>query len=349
MNENRLESKELPDGRRKLFFVDQPAMAAFPHKTVWSAHDAARMQELTTKFYKTPAGLVLLMKHMLAYQGQDEQERDLEVARDAGDQLRTHLHHKQSDPDFTIIFAHDDFAEMMHAAALTAKDELISRHDVIAPAGVVYFRTPQDLSYITKRTGSKPVRGLQWYFHDHRLMGPVIIWFLLIDGPELKKKEDLMDVVMPEELYLYTIPYGLAITPLVLESGDPPIPPDHYLVLALLRSVTAISRSEHTRSQTRTFDGTRKGRGRKNGKNKGQGVEREVRVLSLRNPEYGRYELDAATGRKLRRHWVRGHWRNHWYATDQANRTIWIDGFIRGNSDLGTVTGPKVHVARAPK
>ncbi|MET3172893.1 UNVERIFIED_ORG: hypothetical protein ABIB52_000721 [Arthrobacter sp. UYCu721] len=345
MNQPRLESTLLPDGREKLFFVNQPAMSAFPHKTIWSARDAAQMQELTTKFYRTPAALMLMVKHMLVFQGRDGHAADPNGARDAGDQLRNHLHRAQSDPDFAIVFAHDDFAQMMHAAAMTAKDELVSRHDVIAAAGVVYFRTPQDLNYLVQRPNTKPIRGLQWHFTEDGFGGPCISWFLLIDGPELKKTEDQRNVVLPEELYLYTIPYGFAITPLTLSPGDPPIPPDHYLALALLRSITAISQSQHTRSQITTITGTKKARSEKNGKHHG----REVRVLSLRNPEYGRYELDAATGRRLRQHWVRGHWRNQWYASDQTNKTIWIDGFVRGNAELGTVKGQKVYVARAPQ
>lgn len=78
-------------------------------------------------------------------------------------------------------------------------------------------------------------------------------------------------------------------------------------------------------------------------------VDREVRVLSLVNPEHGRYELDAATGRKLRAHWVRGHWRNQWYATAQEHKTIWVDGFVRGDASIGTVGGARVYAARAPK
>ena len=56
--------------------------------------------------------------------------------------------------------------------------------------------------------------------------------------------------------------------------------------------------------------------------------------------------MDAATGRKLRSHWVRGHWRQQWYPSIQDHRTIWIDGFIRGDAELGTVTGRKIYVAR---
>ena len=73
---------------------------------------------------------------------------------------------------------------------------------------------------------------------------------------------------------------------------------------------------------------------------------RSIRVLSLRNADHGRYELDAATGRKIRQHWVRGHWRNQWYPSLKDNRAIWIDGYIKGDAALGIVMGQKIHVAR---
>ena len=79
---------------------------------------------------------------------------------------------------------------------------------------------------------------------------------------------------------------------------------------------------------------------------KRQLIEGSVRVLSLHNPEYGRYELDAATGRHLRQHWVRGHWRNQWYPSEQINQTIWIDGFVRGDASIGVLAGQKIYVAR---
>lgn len=53
----------------------------------------------------------------------------------------------------------------------------------------------------------------------------------------------------------------------------------------------------------------------------------------------------AATGREVRAHRVCGHWRNQWYASTQEHHTIWIDGFVRGDGDLGIVTGPKVYLA----
>ncbi|WP_257478347.1 hypothetical protein [Acidipropionibacterium jensenii] len=55
--------------------------------------------------------------------------------------------------------------------------------------------------------------------------------------------------------------------------------------------------------------------------------------------------VNAATGSKVRAHWVCGHWRNQWYVSAQEHHMIWIDGFVRGDGDLGIITGPKVYLA----
>lgn len=143
------------------------------------------------------------------------------------------------------------------------------------------------------------------------------------------------------ENYSYLYPINVLRT----EIAHPEIAGDESMdVLGFLRSIAAIARSAQTRSENKVIEHREKKGGRV------PNIHKEtIRTLSLRNTDYGRYELDAATGRKLRQHWVRGHWRNQWYRGEQVNRMIWIDGFVRGDAALGTVTGQKVYVARAPK
>jgi hypothetical protein len=97
---------------------------------------------------------------------------------------------------------------------------------------------------------------------------------------------------------------------------------------------------------TESMTVTPKSRAKKKRQVAGSEPQSGIRVLSLRNADHGRYELDAATGRKVRQHWVRGHWRNQWYSSLQDNRAIWIDGHVKGDASAGIVTGPKVLVAR---
>ena len=127
------------------------------------------------------------------------------------------------------------------------------------------------------------------------------------------------------------------------------INPETQRVLAgLIRSISSIPKSSLTKTEdlvTGTAPPT-KSQKKKSPKKREPRDTFDVRVLSLRNPDHGRYELEAATGIKLRAHWVRGHWRNQWYPSLEDHRTIWIDGFVKGDASLGTVTGPKVYVAR---
>ena len=64
--------------------------------------------------------------------------------------------------------------------------------------------------------------------------------------------------------------------------------------------------------------------------------------MSLHKPETAQYELDGVRGTVQRQHWVRGHWRKQWYATMEDHRLKWIDGFIKGDPELGTVNARKV-------
>jgi hypothetical protein len=42
---------------------------------------------------------------------------------------------------------------------------------------------------------------------------------------------------------------------------------------------------------------------------------------------------------------VRGHWKRQWFGSVEEHRTIWIDGYPRGDFTRGTVTGTKALIA----
>lgn len=78
--------------------------------------------------------------------------------------------------------------------------------------------------------------------------------------------------------------------------------------------------------------------------------DRQVRRLYLRHPESGPAELAAFRERRSagpRGHWVRGHWKQQWYASTQEHQWQWVDGYPRGDFTLGTVQGQRVQVVRA--
>lgn len=77
-----------------------------------------------------------------------------------------------------------------------------------------------------------------------------------------------------------------------------------------------------------------------------------IRRVYLRHPEHARYEADEAAAARegrspVRAHWVRGHWRNQPYPRTGEVKWIWIDGYIKGNPENGTVGSRKLLVARA--
>jgi hypothetical protein len=253
-----------------------------------------------------------------------------------------------SDPRTQVVLAHDSFSEMMCAAAVSAPTSIIHPTELLSEHGVLFFSREQDLSDLLP--GQLPIRGIRWTTTPRR-RGPFLTIQTLAEGRRLeedsRRRMNMTGerVLPPRELRGFLLPHELVGLSLEAdEANGEDIPASSEHLIGLLRSISAIARSPHTASEDRKIQQ----RIKKHGKVK-QVVDQKIRVLSLHNPDYGRYELDAATGRKLRQHWVRGHWRNQWYPGEQINKTIWIDGFVRGDAAIGTVTGQKVYVARAPK
>lgn len=81
------------------------------------------------------------------------------------------------------------------------------------------------------------------------------------------------------------------------------------------------------------------------GKRKKVPVTTEYRLISLLRPDYAEYEYYAHKGRGVKQHWVRGHWRKQPYKSTGEIRTIWIDGYIKGDASLGVVEGQKIYTA----
>lgn len=179
-----------------------------------------------------------------------------------------------------------------------------------------------------------PIRGLTWKVEDGHLTVQV-----MIDGHHELNNPGRVEP--PADCYAYLYQLNLLKT----QMRNPTVPgheSDVDTLLGFLRAVKVIAQSPATDSTAVQP----KDRSKKKRAQAAVASPSTVRVLALRNGDHGRYELDAATGRKVRQHWVRGHWRNQWYPSLADNRAIWIDGHIKGDASLGTVVGQKVHVAR---
>ncbi len=111
-----------------------------------------------------------------------------------------------------------------------------------------------------------------------------------------------------------------------------------------LQTLAALCRSPLTGESTSTGSTDARRRARRAGL-----TDPAIRRVYLRRPEHGQAELHAARaarkGQPARGHWVRGHWKRQWFASIDEHRTIWIEGYPRGDFTLGQVSGTKVLIA----
>jgi hypothetical protein len=281
------------------------------------------------EFYESPYGTLAAYESMCRGGFQSLGEDPSESSPYYAAELRS----VWASTDLMVMAADDPFIDMMEAAALSAPAGPLDRDELLADRGVIFFQRER---FIPMMSGSFPIRGVLWY-----IAGEMISLQVLTDGHYERDVPGNEGIEPPVETYAYLYVLNLLRTPVARPeaAGDKAIE-----ALGFLRAIAAIARSPQSRAEDKVLERREKKGGRV------RNIHRDnVRALSLRNPEYGRYELDGATGKKLRRHWVRGHWRNQWYRGDQVNKRIWIDGFIRGDASLGTVTGDKVYVAKVPK
>lgn len=320
---------KLPDGRTQLSLPAERALPPFPPRSQWKPKDVGMMRQRMTEFYESPFGL--LGAHEMMCRA-DIQQFGLDP-ESAAPGYTAELHTVWSSPELLLVAADEAFVDMMEAASLTAPTGPLREEELLSDHGVLFFLKER---FIPSMCSTSPVRGVMWY----TLSGQINVQ-IFIDGHHERDFPGTDGIEPPVENYSYLYPINVLRT----EIAHPEIAGDESMdVLGFLRSIAAIARSPQAQTDDRVVEHREKKGGRV------RNIHKEsVRILSLRNSDYGRYELDAATGRKLRRHWVRGHWRNQWYPGEQINKTIWIDGFVRGDAAIGTVTGQKVYVARAPK
>lgn len=72
-----------------------------------------------------------------------------------------------------------------------------------------------------------------------------------------------------------------------------------------------------------------------------------VRQVALRQPAHGNGSAASEDGPQWQHRWVvRGHWRNHWYPSQQRHRPLWINSHIKGPDGQPLIGGEKVNVLR---
>lgn len=325
----RMDAQTLQDGRIQLSLPGTPALQRFAPRELWKLKDVAEVRRLMVGFYESPYGTLAAYESMCRGGFQSGGDDPSEASPYYAAELRS----VWASTDLMVMAADEPFIDMMEAAAMSAPAVPLDRDELLADRGVIFFQRERAIPMMS---ATFPIRGVLWY-----LSGEMISLQVLVDGHHERDVPGNEGIEPPVETYAYLYVLNLLRTPVARpeEAGEKAIE-----ALGFLRAIGAIARSPQSRSEDKVIERREKKGGRVRNIRKDT-----VRALSLRNPDYGRYELDGATGRKMRRHWVRGHWRNQWYRGEQINKRIWIDGFIRGDADLGTVTGDKVYAARAPR
>lgn len=343
------------DGRFDVRPVNAPIINPFPTVENWSPRIASQMMTQMKKYWHSPFGILAadeLCNRIEASASMipwnpDDPDPAVSRAYRFIDLLAA--------PDHPVILADTGFANMMNAAARTAPPDLLTYSELTSPSGFLFFEQEQYLTSANILT--YPIRAMSWDTingvdeSDEPL--PLIEIMVWTEGRHTLKKWTQRDpqLVAPAELTYALYATGVSVSPISTKHlADQKLTYQYgsevHMLNAILRSINAIARSPMSTNAEVSVETPK---AKKLRMRKGKPAPRDIRVLSLHNPEHGRYELDAATGRKLRAHWVRGHWRNQWYAKANEHQTIWIDGFVKGDAERGTLTGPKVYVARAPQ
>lgn len=340
------DSKYMPEiGQHPLTLIlDKiPALESYVEKPRWSARDASRMTELMTKYWKSELAPIAHGFSLLASKGtasddkrdQEQIKKDIQPFVDGW-----------SGRDFMTILADDGFADMMLAASISAPNAPLFSDELISPHGALYFENRQDLTRLPY--GPSNTRAVIWttFTGDDRDRYMIV----MVASVMTEEAKDGWKQVHPRHFYPRLSPYldNRFFTVNRIDDSMVSANPETIAAFGLVRSISAILASEQTREHTVTQPVTKKAK--KTAKRTGKPArDSQVRVVSLVNHDHGRYQLDAVTGHKMRAHWVRGHWRKQWYPATEEHRTIWIDGFVKGDAKLGRVNSAKVHTARTSR
>ena len=321
--------------------VEKP-LSPWHHHTRWTAKDAGVMCERMREFFQSPYALITMRQ--LTTNGSFEFQPGFDPTRTS---TQRYLDFWASDEVMTS-YLDDATAEMVLAASLSAPAGVLHEDELLAPRGVVFFEHPtrvfEGIFDDLHEDDVAPVRAISWElpFESGEKLVALTTYF---DGSETSFVEPPLPGVA-EEVRLRSEKFAQQtaaylnlgmINNFRLNDFEKESQTSSQKLISYLRSLSAIARSPRTKAVSKPVTVARRKKGKRT-----YTKERNVTVMSLHRPETARYELDGARGRTQRQHWVRGHWRSQWYATVENHRLKWIDGFIKGDPDKGTVQNRKV-------
>lgn len=232
-------------------------------------------------------------------------------------------------------FCSPDYTSMLHTMTASAPKDAMRAIDLTQPSGFLVFADPFTLELPEGVPDLERVRAFSWYIRPGMPGGGAIGVFTRI-WSETKRSQWTPQIMSRHKVF----PAAAGLTLLGPDNGS-----EDNVFSRMLQAHFALLRSPMSSEESAV-------RNPKTNPRTKRSLGDDIRRIYLRRPEVAQYEADEAAAARegrapMRAHWVRGHWRNQRYARSGENRWIWIDGFIKGNAENGTVTTRKVGVARA--
>lgn len=343
---------------------------------------AANIKELARVPYRfrgaaTPRDALALMELL------QETEQQFEMAPREMSPSLNHFAHSPGKRGFWSVtqpmFVSSGFSELMVLMSKEHPDVQVRAEDVLTPAGFLLIEEPLQPDVFPSDADfwvSTPIRAISWqtsltWRNREDDDGECLLiagwdWGQILSKAESNNAEAIIHVALWSQGRSDGTPSSLPLTPVLFTRVPCRLPaalsqvglghtrsiiegaestPLRRLVAGLLASINAAARSTYTSTDALPVRASRTLAGSSRTTSK----QRTVRTSYISAPQYVKAEKDSRTGKGVALHFVRGHWKKQWYASQETHHAMWIDGYFRGDRNYGAVDGPVVLVGAASK
>lgn len=307
---------------------------------MWTADEALRVAADLNRWLRTgdagrDAQKVIIEQLPQGVRSQLEEQVRPRVPGGVGQWMQTVLADQLAERD--VFWCDPSMVNLLSAAAADFPGpDRLAPHDLIDPdAGLIVFAQPLPLEWAGLAANGgyhQDVSAVTWAtpFENE-----------VIFRAWMRSPAAVVDAAGQRLKVGELTPLALTETPGVGSGAHHALLPIGRLVVAF----TSLTRASRV-VETETVAGSKKARAsaRRQGL-RGEGICR----VYLNRPEVGDRELEQlrADRQQIRGHWVRGHWRNQWYASVEEHRWVWVEGFPRGNFDArATDQHQRVQIAK---
>ncbi|MEV7839113.1 hypothetical protein [Streptomyces albidoflavus] len=235
--------------------------------------------------------------------------------------------------DADTIYADAPMCDMVTAAAQTFPQQRVRSDEFIAPMGFLFFAKPvPSTAFALSLPDQPPVSAITWACADGGMNA--FTWIRQPPGAyEINGVTVQLAPLFPHLAYF--VPW------------DKPADAGRHSV-SMLRALSALAKQPLTHEDSPTIHQSVRAIARS-----ARIRQESFRRIALRRPEAAAHELSAARavaeGRTPAGHWVRGHWRNQYYASVDEHRPVWIEGFPRGDFTQPAAVGERLLIARGDR